>query len=108
MENNKQSQISPIEENPVTRRTRLFSGVDLRATTIGWEIALPIVLGPTIGFLIDRNKGTGARWTLILLGVGLVVAVYSVARYIEYEFYLMDKENVKAKKEKEKHVQAID
>ena len=104
MENKEQPQIELAGDEEVkTRRHRWLSGHDLRATTIGWEIALPIVFGPLIGFLIDRNKGTGVRWTLILLGVGLLVAVASVVRHISYEFHLMEKENEKTKKEKEDH-----
>lgn len=104
MENKEQLQVKQTGEEEVkTRRNRWLSGQDLRATTIGWEIALPIVFGPLIGFIIDRNKGTGVRWTLILLGVGLTVAVASVIRHINYEFHLMERENENAKKEKEDH-----
>ena len=40
------------------RRKRLFSSRDLRATTIGWEIAIPIVGGPLFGFILDRRFDT--------------------------------------------------
>ena len=80
-----------------TRRRKLFSSRDLRATTIGWEIAIPIVGGPFLGFILDRQLDSGVRWTLILLGVGLISAIFAVVKHIRYEFYLMDKE----KKEEE-------
>ncbi len=86
------SQQKPADDEKVTRRRRLFSARDLRATTIGWEIAIPIVAGPLIGFLIDQRFGTNPRWTLILLGVGVLSAVAAVSRYMRYEFYLMNKE----------------
>jgi F0F1-type ATP synthase assembly protein I len=93
--------VLPGQANPQTRRARLFSSRDLRATTIGWEIALPIVLGPLIGFFIDRSKDTGVRWTLILLGVGLVAAVTSVVRYVSHELHIMNKEEERKRKEAE-------
>jgi F0F1-type ATP synthase assembly protein I len=87
----KQHDLLPEEEVP-TRRQRLYSNRDLRASTIGWEIAIPIVGGPFFGFILDRRFDTGVRWTIILLLVGLISAVASVAKYIRYEFYLMNKE----------------
>ena len=81
----------PVAEK-VTRRRRMFSARDLRMTTIGWEIAIPIVGGPLLGFFIDRQFGTGSRWTFILLGLGVLSAVAAVIRYVRYEHYLMNKE----------------
>ena len=75
-----------------TRRRRMFSARDLRATTIGWEIAIPIVGGPLLGFFLDRQFGTAPRWTLILLGVGVLSAVAAVIRYVRYELYVMNRE----------------
>lgn len=85
-----QPEASTVEK--ITRRGRMFSARDLRATTIGWEIAIPIVGGPLLGFFLDRQSGTSPRWTLILLGVGVLSAVAAVIRYVKYEFYLMNKE----------------
>ena len=82
---------SPVEGKPIGRH-RLFSARDLRATTIGWEIAIPIVGGPLLGFFLDRQFGTGSRWTFILLGVGVLSAIAAVVRYVRYEFYVMNKE----------------
>jgi F0F1-type ATP synthase assembly protein I len=85
--------------NPSLRKRRLLSGRDLRASTIGWEIAIPLISGPFIGFLLDRRLDTGVRWTIILLIVGLVAAITAVIKYVQYEFYLMKKE-LKADEEK--------
>lgn len=76
----------------MTMRGRLFSARDLRATTIGWEIAIPIVGGPLLGFFIDRQFGTGPLWTFILLGVGVLSAIAAVIRYVRYELYVMNRE----------------
>lgn len=70
----------------------MFSARDLRATTIGWEIAIPIVGGAVLGFFIDRQLSTTPRWTLVLLGVGVLAAVAAVIRYVRYELYVMNKE----------------
>ena len=87
-----ESQHGQPDRVSMSRRGRLFSARDLRVTTIGWEIAIPIVSGPLLGFFIDRQFGTGSRWTLILLGVGVLAAVAAVIRYVRYELYVMNKE----------------
>jgi F0F1-type ATP synthase assembly protein I len=86
------SQVQPSVEQRITRRGRMFSARDLRATTIGWEIAIPIVGGPSLGFFLDRQYGSSPRLTLILLGVGILTAIAAVIRYVKYEFYVMNKE----------------
>ena len=78
--------------NPSLRKRRLLSGRDLRASTIGWEIAIPLISGPFIGFLLDRRLDTGVRWTIILLVIGLIAAIAAVIKFVQYEFYLMRKE----------------
>lgn len=102
------SQPEPLEMEKITRRGRMFSARDLRATTIGWEIAIPIVGGPLLGFFLDRQYDTSPRWTLILLGVGILSAVAAVIRYVKYEFYVMNKEeNEKKAAELEKMKELI-
>ena len=90
-------------DRPIRKR-RLFSGRDMRASAIGWEIAIPIVSGPFFGFLLDRRLGTGVRWTIILLLVGLVSAIFSLVKFVRYEFYLMNKE---LKEDEEKGVKKV-
>ena len=86
------NQPEPSDQQKPTRRKRMFSARDLRATTIGWEIAIPIVGGPLLGFFLDRRLATSPRWTLILLGVGVLSAIAAVIRYVKYELYVMNKE----------------
>ncbi len=102
------SRPDPSKEEKVARRGRMFSARDLRATTIGWEIAIPIVGGPLLGFFLDQRLGTNPRWTLILLGVGVLSAIAAVIRYVKYEFYVMNKEeNEKRAAELEKMKELI-
>ena len=87
------------DEMPKVRRHKMFSGRDLRASTIGWEIAIPLFAGPVIGFVIDRRFDTGVRWTLILLVVGVIAAVAAIVRYVNYEMYMINKEQERKKKD---------
>ncbi|NLE83931.1 MAG: AtpZ/AtpI family protein [Chloroflexi bacterium] len=91
--------LTGTESNPSLRKRRLFTGHDLRASTIGWEIAIPLFAGPFLGFMLDRRLDSGVRWTIILLVVGLIAAIAAVIKYLQYEFYLMKKE-LKANEEK--------
>ena len=98
---------TPKEPLFPSRRKRLFSSADLRASAIGWEIAIPIVSGPLIGFLIDRRFNTDVRWTMICMGIGLLAATYSVVKYINHEMHKMNVELEKKKAELEKLKQRI-
>lgn len=85
-----------------SRRKQLFSSSDLKASSIGWEIAIPIFSGPLIGFFLDRQFGTDVRWTMILMGLGLVVATYNVIKYVNQEMHKMNRELEKQKEALEK------
>jgi predicted F0F1-ATPase subunit len=54
----------------------------LLATTLGWELALPIFGGVLIGYFLDRFLGTGHIFTLGLLFLGVVAGYYSLWRFI--------------------------
>jgi len=85
-----------------SRRKQLFTSSDLKASTIGWEIAIPIFSGPLIGFLIDRSFCTDVRWTMILMGTGLAVAIFSVIKFVNHEMHKMNRELEIKKDELEK------
>jgi ATP synthase protein I len=53
----------------------------LRATSLGWELALPIFGGVLIGYYLDRWLGTGHVLTLGLLFLGVVAGFYNVLRF---------------------------
>ena len=51
--------------------------------TIGWMIALPMVIGGYIGRYIDQNLSSisdGISWSITFIILGLFVALYSVWR----------------------------
>nr|ACJ66831.1 ATP synthase subunit [uncultured bacterium pSY1435] len=52
-----------------------------RIGTLGWLLVLPIVGGALIGHLIDRALGTGLRFSLGLLLIGLLLAGYALYRH---------------------------
>lgn len=92
------------KKDPTNRKYQTgFSGRDLRASSIGWELALPIVAGPVIGYLIDSNYQTGVTFTLIFLGLGLSVGIYNLIRFIVYEFSLIRTRDEEDKKTDERH-----
>jgi F0F1-type ATP synthase assembly protein I len=80
----------------------LLTGRDLRASSLGWEIAIPIGVGPLIGFFIDQHFNTGDFFTLTLLGLGVLLAVLGVLRFISEEFEIMQEELDKKREEERK------
>lgn len=87
----------------VTRKPALLKGSELRASTLGWEIAIPLFSGPLIGLALDSRLHSGMRWTLICLALGLLVAIMSVVKHVHYEFYCMNKSESQSKNEGRNH-----
>lgn len=54
-----------------------------RVGTLGWMIVLPIVGGALVGHLLDRRFGTGVRWALALMSVGVVAGGFALWRAIQ-------------------------
>ncbi|MBN2048060.1 MAG: AtpZ/AtpI family protein [Anaerolineaceae bacterium] len=54
----------------------------LVATSIGWEVALPIFGGVLIGQFLDRYLGTTYIFTIGLLVMGIVSGYYNILRWI--------------------------
>lgn len=55
----------------------------LRATTLGWDLVLPIFVGTLVGYFLDRWLDTGHIFTLGLLVLGIAVGYYNVARFVQ-------------------------
>lgn len=53
----------------------------IRASSLGWELALPIFMGVLSGYYLDRWLGTGHIFTLGLLGMGVFAGFYTVWRF---------------------------
>ncbi|MGD2103668.1 MAG: AtpZ/AtpI family protein [Anaerolineae bacterium] len=54
----------------------------LRATSLGWDLALPIFGGVLIGYLLDRTLDTTYVFTLGFLVFGIATGFYNVFRSI--------------------------
>jgi ATP synthase protein I len=55
----------------------------LLATTLGWDLALPIFGGVLIGYALDRWLGSGHIFTLGLLMAGVFIGYYNVWRFLK-------------------------
>ena len=53
----------------------------LRATSLGWELALPIFGGVLVGYYLDRWLGTRYIFTVGLLFAGVAAGFYNVLRF---------------------------
>ena len=56
----------------------------LRATSLGWELALPIFGGVLMGYLLDRLVGTRYVMTLGFLMLGIAAGFYNVIQSIQH------------------------
>lgn len=71
------------QKKPDAGPRRGFWQEALRATTLGWELALPIFGGVLAGYYLDRWLGMGHTFTLGLLMLGLGVSAYNLWRFIQ-------------------------
>lgn len=55
----------------------------LRATSLGWDLALPIFGGVLTGYLLDRALSTKYIFTLGFLLLGIGTGFYNVIRAIQ-------------------------
>jgi predicted F0F1-ATPase subunit len=54
----------------------------LLATTLGWDLAIPIFGGVLIGYFLDQWLATGHIFTLGLLTAGIFAGYYNLWRTI--------------------------
>ncbi len=54
----------------------------LLATTLGWDLAIPIFGGVLIGYFLDQWLATGHIFTLGLLSAGIFTGYYNIWRTI--------------------------
>lgn len=63
----------------------------LLATTLGWELALPMFAGVLGGYFLDRWLGTDYIFTLGLLFMGIGMGYYNLMRVIQRQSRLEHK-----------------
>ena len=52
---------------------------------IGWSVAIPTLLGATLGLSLDRRYPGGRSWTLALLVAGLAMGCVNAWRWVSKE-----------------------
>jgi ATP synthase protein I len=62
------------------RRGRSLWAQASRVGTVGWLIAVPIVLGAFGGHLLDLRLGTGITWALAGMVLGIAAGGYALWR----------------------------
>ncbi len=70
----------------------------LLATTLGWELALPIFAGVLGGYFLDRWLGTDYIFTIGLLFMGITLGYYSLMRFIQ-RLSRLDREQAERERE---------
>lgn len=58
-------------------------GEAVRASTLGWELALPIFGGALLGYALDNRVGTQALFTVGLFFLGVAAGFYNLWRYAQ-------------------------
>lgn len=72
-----------------------------RATTIGWDLAVPIVGGVLLGRYLDELFDKEFTWTLSLLVLGIIVAFNNL-----YMMYVEQRDAAQSCSQAENHHQA--
>ena len=55
----------------------------IRATVLGWDLALPIFMGVLAGYFLDKWLGTVYIFTIGLLVAGIAIGYYNIGRFIQ-------------------------
>ena len=66
---------------PAKPRPKL-SGEALAATSLGWDLALPIFGGVLLGYFLDARWGTKPVLTIGLLLLGIVVGFLNIWQFV--------------------------
>ena len=71
------------------------------ATSLGWDLAVPIIGGTLIGYFLDKWLTTGHIFTLGLLFLGIVVSYFNLWRFIRRVDRKSDAEEARMKEDQE-------
>ena len=55
----------------------------IRASVLGWDLALPIFMGVLAGYFLDKWLGTVYIFTIGLLVAGIAIGYYNIGRFIQ-------------------------
>lgn len=98
-------ELSPPTPQQPEDRPESFWRLAAQATTLGWNLVVPIVGGVLLGRYLDDLFDKEFTWTLSLLLMGVAVAFNNLyAMYIEHsDAALLQKRRQKKTKESENH-----
>jgi len=61
-----------------------YKGISL--TSLGWQLALPIVGGAFLGFQLDKSGSNQYTYTLMFSVFGIIIGYYNIYKIIELEW----------------------
>jgi len=62
----------------------VWSGLGMMGM-VGWSVAVPTLLGATLGLWLDKHHPGGHSWTLTLLAVGLGLGCFNAWHWVAKE-----------------------
>jgi ATP synthase protein I len=62
----------------------VWSGLGMMGL-VGWSVAMPTLLGATLGLWLDGRYPGGRSWTLALLAAGLVLGCFNAWHWVAKE-----------------------
>jgi len=75
-------------EQQLKTKKRNTTKIIVMVSGIGFQIAIPLIIGVVLGKYIDTKVSTYPKYTLMLLGVGFFVSISALVHIIR----LLDKE----------------
>lgn len=67
----------------MNQRERKMLREALRATSLGWDLTLPIFGGVLVGYILDRSLGSAYLFTLGFMIFGIGTGFYNVLHSIQ-------------------------
>ena len=55
-------------------------------TSVGWQLALPIVGGAFLGYQLDKTSPNQYMYTLIFIIFGILIGYYNIYKIVELEW----------------------
>jgi len=66
---------------------------------IGWSVALPTILGATLGIWLDKHYKDEHSWTLALIVAGLTIGCFTAWSWLSKEDKAMHEDNEQKREE---------
>ena len=73
-----------ISQEKTTPKKIWHKGIS--STSLGWQLALPIVGGAFLGYQLDKTSPDQYLYTLIFILFGIIVGYYNIYKIVELEW----------------------